>query len=120
MIPDSIFYPTQSPCFVLLKVLVSPFSKSWFSFSIRVQFSPSYSFLSKSSSPPLRVLFPSSPSPVPVLSESRSHPLRPLSSSQSPLPSSTSQRKQRNDTKPSRRYRGGSFQNGTYQVIKSA
>ena len=60
-----------------------------------------------------------SQSPVPVLSKSRCRPPIPLPSSPIPLPSSPipvpvlspplppSQRKQRNDTKPSRRLRGG-------------
>ena len=61
MIPDSLFSPPQSPFPVLLKVLVSPFSKSRF-FFLRVHFpsSPSSFFLSKFS---------------PVLPDSRSRPL---------------------------------------------
>lgn len=84
MIPDSLFPPPQSPCFVLFRVLVSPFSESRF-FFLRVHSpsSPSSSFISKSSPILLRVPLPSSPIPVPVLS-------RPLSSSRSPLPSSPS------------------------------
>ena len=114
--------------FDLLKVLVSPFSKFRF-FLLRVHFpsSPSSSFLPDSRSRPLRPL-PSSQSPLPSSSESRSHPLRFTfpSSSSSPIlfvlshPIPPSQRKQRNDTKPSRRSRGGKFQNGTYQVRQSA
>ena len=95
MIPDSLFSPSQSPVFALLKVLVSPSSKSWFC----------------SVPSPLRVPFPSSsdsrfflsilfrpPSPVPVLPDSSS-----ILSKSSPTPLPQSQRKQRNDTKPSRR-----------------
>lgn len=106
MIPDFLFSPSQSPVFSLLKVLVSPSQSPCFAL-LKVPFSPS----SKSRFFFLRVTFSSSPSPLP--------------SSQSPLPSSPipvpflsvlllplkvlfpplppSQRKQRNDTKPSRR-----------------
>ena len=90
MIPDSLFFSPQSP--------VSVLSDS--------------SFLLSKSSPILRFPFPSSPSPAPILSV-LFPPLRVLSH---PPPS---KRKQRNDTKPSRRSRG-SFQNGTYQVRQSA
>ena len=73
MIHDSLFSPSQSPVFVLFRVLVSPSSKSRFR-SLKVPFS---SHLKVLSHPP--------PSPAPVLSDSRD---RPLPSSQSPLPSS--------------------------------
>ena len=81
MIPDSLFSPPISPCFVLLKVLVSSCSKSLFHpvqspvpVLFRVPFSsllkatfPSSSFLSvlflplEVLSPPPRFPFPSSP-----------------------------------------------------------
>ena len=101
------FCPVPSPCFSLFKVSfsssspspVSVLSESRFR-PLRVQCpsSPSSSVLSKSSPVLLKSPCPSSPIPVPVLSIL-------CHSSQSPLPSSSSsqKRKQRNDTKPSRR-----------------
>ena len=105
MIPDSLFPPPQSPFFVLSKslflppqslgfvlfrVLVSPFSKSRFLPSLSVPFLPLR---------PLPSSFVLSPPPilVPVLSV-LFLPLQVLST-----PPPQSQRKQRNDTKPSRR-----------------
>ena len=82
MIPDSLFSPSQSPCFVLLKVHVShPQSP------VPVLSESSF-LLSKSSPLLLQVPFPSSPSPVPILSESRSRPLRPLKVLSHPPPPS--------------------------------
>ena len=90
MIPDSLFSPTQSHCFVLL----------------RVPFSSCYEFLFR----PLRVLFlhlkvlsPPPPSPVP-LSDSRSRPpLHPLPSSSvlsPPLPPSQKKTAERHEAVP--------------------
>ena len=109
MIPDSLFRPPQSPVFVLFRVLVSPFSKSRF-FFLKVLFSssPSSCLLSKSSpvlSKSSVISNPRSPPPK-VLS----HPLRPLPSSSKPKNSGTTR------SRPA--VRGGSFQNGTYQVRK--
>ena len=117
MIPDSLFFPSQSPVSFLLKVLVFSCSKSLFRPP-----QPPVSFFSKSRPRPLHPLpssrspLPSSSSeplflppprsPVPVLSI-LFHPLEVLSP---PLP--PRQRKQRNDTKPPRRSCGW-FQNGT-------
>lgn len=129
MIHDSLFSPPQSPCFVLLKVLVSPSSKSlfrpgqspvflppqspWFlllkvtcpSSPIPVSSSPSSFVLLQVLSPPPRFTFPSSPSPLP--------------SSQSPLPSSSKPKKNSGTTRSRPAVRVvGSFQNGTYHVRK--
>lgn len=109
MIPDSLFSPPQSLCFVLFKVLVSSCSESR---SLPVQ---SPVFLPPQSHVPVLFIplrpLSSSRSPLPILPDSSSHPPRfpfpsYLSSSilsvlSPPLP--LSQRKQRNDTKPSRR-----------------
>lgn len=101
MIPDSLFSPSQSPIFALLKVPFLP-SPSPVPVLLKVPFQSSLSsFLLSKSSPLLFVLSDSSsnsrsqcsPSPLPSSSESRSSPLRPLSSSQSHLPSSSKQRK---------------------------
>ena len=91
MIPDSLFSPPQSPVFFLLESLVF--------------------ILSLNPVPVLSVLF------LPL--KALSHPPR---SPRSPgfvlSPPPQSQRKQRNDTKPSRRSRG-SFQNGTLSLLIS-
>ena len=88
MIPDSLFSPSQSPCFALIKVLVSPSSKSRFRSLSESRFPPTSK--SSPSSSVLFVLF----LPLKVLSHPPiplpSYPIRPLSSSQSPLPSSSS------------------------------
>lgn len=88
MIHDVLFSPPQSPCFVLLKVLVSSFSKSRF----RPVQSPVSSSSSKSS-PILRVPFPSSSKSSPILPDSRSRPLRVLFHPLRPLPSSSKPKK---------------------------
>ena len=107
MIPDFLFSPPQSPFFFLLRVLVLSCSEFLFR-PLRVPFSSS----SKSRVRPLHPLpsssilsHPPPQIPVPVLSDYSScpprflfHPLKVLSP---PLP--PSQRKQRNDQKPSRR-----------------
>ena len=149
MIPDSLFSPSPSPVFVLLRVLVSSFSESLFR-PLKVLFPPLqilFQSFSESRSRPLpsssvllKVLSPPPPIPVPILSvlfpplKVLSHPPRfPFPSSTSPAPIisvlfpplrvlsplPSSQRKQRNGTKPSRRSRG-SFQNGTLFISRSS
>lgn len=138
MIPDSLFSPPQSPCFVLLKVPFSSSSEPRF-FFLKVPFSP----FPDSRSHPLRPLsssqspLPSSPIPVSILSVLFLPPPSPLpsspihvpilpvlfQSSQSPLPPSSSKPKktaERHEAVPPFLVVvvGGLFQNGTYQVRK--
>ena len=98
------FSSSQSPCFVPFKF---PFLPPKSPVPLLFHSSSVLSVLF----PPLKVLSLPPPIPVPILSksspllpDSRFHPLRPLPSSfVLSLPPPPSQRKQRNDTKPSRR-----------------
>ena len=90
VLSKSLFLPPQSLGFVLFRVLVSPFSKSRFLPSLSVP------FLSLRPLPSSFVL-----SPPPILVPVLSVLFLPLQVLSHPLPQS--QRKQRNDTKPSRR-----------------